>query len=286
MQHPNREYGPSEGDTLGTEVPTQASHSRRRWKLAIVVMLLLASPSILHMLGHLSGVNRGDFATCASNLQGVHLVLVDYVKENGCMFPPLSPEPGVLMFPEEGIPPAHFGGPLRLTCPTIRDAEKGTARYEAAHMETPPFDDQSYFYLGYAVLDDDDVEAFARAYRKKLAEGGTFDEDLVVEDGEGTRVLHRLSSDVRKVWRATGDTHAISPHPARESGPDEPSWAATDIPLLIERDVGHKHPYYEGHPLGAQVMFLRGGIQFVERGTWPMTEKTQRILAKLAELTE
>ena len=45
-------------------------------------------------------------------------------------------------------------------------------------------DDHSYLYLGYMILSDADVKAFADAYRQRLADGLPFDEDLRTSDGE------------------------------------------------------------------------------------------------------
>jgi hypothetical protein len=203
-------------------------------------------------------------------------VFREYAGENRGVFPPLSSQPGVLMFSAEAIPQKEDIGPL-LTCPTIRYAKQPTTG------PASPFDDQSYFYLGYALLNDDAVEAFAQAYRKHIAEGGTFDGDLVVEDGEGTHVLHRLSEGVEEVLRATQDRLSGSPHAYYQ----RPDAVAGDVPLLIERGLGHVDADSDdgkGNRIrGAYVVYLNVGVQFVEHGTWPMTEKTQRILAELAE---
>ncbi len=228
-----------------------------------------------------------DMGVCQGNLKLLRVALEIYAKENEGMYPPLSSQPGVLMFSAEAIPPKISGVPLPLTCPTIRYAEKGTAGHKAAHMQTPPHDDQSYFYLGYAVLDDDDVEAFAKAYRKQIAEGGTFDEDLVVKDDEGTHIIHRLSEDVR---RATLDHYSAPPYHSPGAAPadvplliERDRGPATDVPFLIERDRGHVYTDWDGPPCGANVLYFNSGVRFVKRGTWPLTEKTQRILAELAE---
>jgi hypothetical protein len=158
------------------------------------------------------------------------------------------------MFSPEAIPPTERLA-RHLTCPTMRKAKQPTTG------PASPFDDQSYFYLGYVVLDDDDVEAFAQAYRKQIADGGTFDGDLTVETPNGTKVLHRLRSAV------DGDSENVAP-------------------ILIERDFGHiKIEKVDGRKVrlrGARVVYMNGSVQFVQRGTWPMTEKTQRILAELS----
>ena len=228
-------------------------------------------------------VNKGrpnhEMAVCQGNLRLLEVMLRGYAEENRDMFPPLSPQPGVLMFSAEAIPPERFPGPLPFTCPTMQR----TTGHKATETAAGPYDDRSYFYLGYAVLDDDDVEAFAQAYRKQIAEGGTFDHDLTVETGGDKRVLHRLSVDVKEVWRATGDPNAISPYEGREEYYQVPGVVNADVPVLIERDVGHIYTDWDGRPRGANVLFLNAGVHFVQRGTWPLTEKTQSILAELGE---
>lgn len=190
------------------------------------------------------------------------------------------------MFSPDVVPPNDTLGPSTFTCPTIRYAKHRT---NISDDPSSNYDDQSYFYLGYALLNDDAVEAFAKAYRKQIAEGGSFDEDLVVEDEKGTHVLHRLSDHVDQVLHESSDPYSVSSYEGRDEYDSDythrPGVVGSDIPLLIERDLGHRADKDFGRRRGAFVIFLRHGVQYVESGTWPMTEKTQRILAELAELT-
>jgi hypothetical protein len=252
------------------------------WRPALGAMLGYFNIVLIGLLFvslYSKGRHNLDMAVCANNLKRVHYALREYANESrGSFYPPLSTQSGVLMFPPEGIPQKEDIG-AALTCPTIRYAKQPTTG------PASPFDDQSYFYLGYAVLDDGDVEAFAQAYRKRLAEveridGATFNEDLVVvETGGRTRVLHRLREGVEGVLIGEGAAPG-SDVAASTRGQDE-------IPVLIERDLGHIHTEYIEGPAdrmrGAKVLYLSGDVRFVPRGTWPMTEKTQRILAELAE---
>jgi len=224
------------------------------------------------------GRHSSDNAVCGGNLNQIGRVLrIEYVNEiKGQFYPPLSSQPGVLMFAADEIPKKDVIGPL-LTCPTIRYADQPTTG------PASPFDDQSYFYLGYAVLNDDDVESFAQAYRERLAEiekpeGRAFHEDLVVQIGGRTRVLHRLREGVENVLLA-------------ESAAPTDEVAATariqnEIPVLIERDLGGHIEYLEDSatPIRvAKVLYMSGDVRFVPSGKWPVTEKTQRILAELAK---
>ena len=255
--------------------------ARVLWRPLFGTLLGYLTVALIILLA-LSFFNKGrhnnDMAVCYGNLKRIEIVLREYANEHRGVFPPLSSQPGLLMFPPEAIPPESFTGQLPFTCPTLRHAKPKTS-------DTPelPYGDQSYFYLGYAVLNNDAVEAFAQAYREQVAAGGTFEEDLVVEDGKGPHILHRLAEGVEEVLRASKDTLSVSPHEGREAYYQVPGVVSTDVPLLIERDLGHVYTDWDGPPRGAHVLYLNAGVQFVEHGTWPMTEKTQRILAELAE---
>jgi hypothetical protein len=231
----------------------------------------------------LSVIHRGrmnaDLVVCQNNLRQIEEALKRYADEHVGKYPALSSKSGVLMFTPDWVPPETDLGP-RLTCPNIRNTEK------PATGSASPFDDQSYFYLGYALRSDEAVEAFAKAYRKRIAEGGNFDEDLVVEDSEGKHVVHRLAQGVDEVLRKEHDRLSLSPYEGKGAGYQEmePLTVCDDVPIMIERDLGHVcFDCADGAPRVAHVLFLNSGLRDVARGTWPITEKTQRILAELAE---
>ena len=255
------------------------------WRPALGALFGYVAITLVALLA-LSAFSKGrhswENAVCGNDLKQIGMVLRQYSNEaKGGYFPPLSSQPGVLMFSPEAIADETIRlnvdiGPL-LTCPTTRFADQPTTG------PASPFDDQSYFYLGYAVLNDDDVEAFAKAYHERLAEiespeGGPFNEDLVVQIGGRTRVLHRLRDGVEGVLIAEGVASA-----------DDAAAAArvqSEIPVLIERNLGG-HIEYPGNPPTpvpvAWVLCLSGDVRRVPTGEWPMTEKTQRILAELAK---
>ncbi|MCX5772338.1 MAG: hypothetical protein NTZ09_18980 [Candidatus Hydrogenedentes bacterium] len=243
------------------------------WRPVLGAMLGYFNVALIALLAfslYSKGRHNWDMAVCSNNLKQIGYVLREYANESkGAFYPPLSSQPGVLMFSPEGIPHQDMIAP-RLTCPLIRYAQQPTTG------PASPFDDQSYFYLGYAVRDDDDVQAFAQAYRKQIAKGGTFEGDLVVENSEGTRVLHRLSE---RVWEALRTEGTV---PTNEMS----ALTLSKIPVLIERDLGHINADNEEGPnriRGAWVLYFGDDIRFVQSGTWPITEKTQRILAELAQ---
>ena len=250
---------------------------------AAVTILNVALAICLMLMASCKGRHNADMAVCGDNLKRIDMALKMYSADHEGMYPPLSPQIGVLMFTPEAVPPKNFSGKLPLTCPTIRYGSGPISANLTGDLPESAYDDQSYFYLGYAVLDDDDVEAFAEAYRKQIAAGETFEDDLVVESDGETRVLHRLSENVKEAWRSTQDPHAVSPYEGREEYYRLPGVIIADVPVLIERTSVHVYTDRDGRPRGANVVYLNAGLQFVEPGTWPMTEKTQRILAELGD---
>lgn len=243
-----------------------------------ITLVLLVTLSL-----HTKGRHNLDMAACAGNLRRIEAALDAYAAGNGGRFPPLPPRPGVLMFAPDMLP----GGEellSALTCPTARFAAKGMAAEKAARMGTPPADDQSYYYLGYALRSEAALEAFATAYRRGIAGGGGFTGDLVLEDAGGVHTLHRLAENSREVLRASPDSLAKSPYEGQSPGYHVPC-VTDDVPILIERDLGHRNiDAVDAPPAeGAWVLYLNDGPCFIARGTWPVTEKTQRLLAELAE---
>lgn len=237
---------------------------RKRTRMVMAVIGTMTGCLTIGLIGYLAFTyfstvrDDVDLTACGKNLR--HLdrdVLWKYMGTADGFYPPLSSQRGVLMFSPKAIPSDESIG-ISLTCPTMRKAKKPTTG------PASPFDDQSYFYLGYAVLDENDIEAFAQAYRKQTAVGGTFEGDLAVETAEGTRILHRL----------------------REGAPVNPD-ARRKTPVFIERGFGHvRIETVDGRKVrvrGGRVVYTNGANEFVPLGAWPMTERTQRILAELAQ---
>ncbi len=290
---------------MAVAMSRRASRVRGRvWHIRFIIFLGYVNVALIGLVAFAyfnKGRPNADMVACEGNLRQMQTVLREYREANPGRFPPMSPRPGVLMFTPEAIPPERFPNRfskgLPFTCPTIRSARTLWITPTPDNTESA-YDDQSYFYLGYAVFNDDDVEAFAKAYRKRIAEGGTFDDDLIVEDGNGTRVLHRLSDPVLVQYWVTHQEDKL-PHVTNPIEAFAPSLEGNqvvayqtvgvaptdDVPLLIERDRDHVYTDWgPPAPRGAHVLYAYHGVQFIERGTWPMTEKTQRILAELAEL--
>jgi hypothetical protein len=73
----------------------------------------------------------------------------------------------------------------------------------------------------------------------------------------------------------------------KDSGAHVNSDVQGRIPVFVERDFGHvRIENVDGRKVrvrGGRVVYINGTDKFVPQGTWPMTERTQRILAELAQ---
>lgn len=177
-------------------------------------------------------------------------------------FARLSKTPGRLMHEMEdaAYPNEDFicYAYISLKHPNYKQVRKTADRYTIV-------DDWSYFYLGYEIANDDDMEAFADAYRRTIASGDGFDHDLKVAEGKGKNgsgSLPRLSLKP-------------PPLPADAVRPPLPADFGAHIPVLIER-IRKK----SGE--GGNVLFLDGHYEFIEYpGRWPMTPRTVQCLEEL-----
>ncbi len=215
-----------------------------------------------------------------TNLRTLAIALITYADHD--YWPPLSSEPGRLMFDMDTLYPEHIQDPLLLLSP----ADPIRAQVKSADL-TPAFcfENSSYFYIGYAVWDDETVEAFADAYKKRLEGGLPFDSDLPVD--LPIEKLYRLDEAIRRYGMMT------------YSELNKPKWehlhhARSEIPTLIERPHLYPGPFglYLFAPvplskptLAGTVLYLDGHNEFIRYpGTWPMTEKTISILTILGAM--
>jgi len=206
-------------------------------------------------------------ASCQNNMKQVGLVCKMFANENDGRFPELSPEAGRLMFINQGtrqehpLFPEYLPDMSPLVCPS--DIDAGILKDNSA-LSDPSLlmDDHSYFYLGYVVRNDAEVEAFADAYEQHVSSGNTFDRDLDAPAGTGTGgsdKIYRLREDIERSVRGDADTGLVQ----------------AAIPVLIERPEHHL-------PGGGNVLYMDGHVEFLRYPSkWPMTERTIGILESL-----
>jgi prepilin-type processing-associated H-X9-DG protein len=166
--------------------------------------------------------------------------------------PVLSSEPGRLMMSDTGLYPEYLENPDWLVCP-------GTAEITPA----PFFDDPHFAYLGYLVVNDADVDAFASAYTAEIADDADFSGDLPVTTSYGN-VLFRLRDGVERFL--TSDLNDPT-----DCVPQR------DVPILVEWPDNH-----EGLS-GGHVLYMDGHVEWQPYpGEFPMTEHAITMLAALA----
>jgi prepilin-type processing-associated H-X9-DG protein len=196
-------------------------------------------------------------AHCSNNFPQLWLPCKMFANQSpGAIWPRLSGEAGRLMFREDELYPEYLDNPTKLVCP-------GAAEIDPA----PHFDDQHYLYLGYVLLNDEDVTAFAGAYAAEVAAGGDFTGDLAAATSYAAGdTLLRLRDGVERML--TTDINIPS-----EIG-------AHQIPVMMEWPGNH-----EGL-LGGHVLYLDGHREWHDYpGEWPMTEATVSTLSALASWT-
>lgn len=204
-------------------------------------------------------------SSCQNNLKQMALVCKMFANESkDAVFPELSGTPGRLAPVTEQVYPEIITDPIIMLCPTVENSQKRRDEREKL------VDDESYFYLGYAVTNEEEVALFADAYRERIGRGLSFDDDLPLPEGKGVDgkgKLYRLREGVERLYAENRDA-------------DESFTMQSIIPLMIERPDNHM-------PKGGNVLYMDGHVEFIRYpGQWPMTEKTIGLLLELDAMGE
>lgn len=177
----------------------------------------------------------------------------------------LSPVPGRLMHEFGDV---YAEGHTELPSPYIARRDPKHRDLDFMREFKATVDDSSFFYLGYELTSEAQLEAFADAYRRTIAAGEGFDKDLRVSPGKGKDggdILPRLG---------------LKPPPLPEGvrRPPLPEVRGRNVPVLIERIANNRGR-------GAHVLFLDGHVEFISYpGRWPMTEHCVALLEELDHL--
>ena len=125
-------------------------------------------------------------------------------------------------------------------------------------------DDHSYFYLGYAMMNIEDLEAFADAYTDRIAKELPFDTDLDTPRGK----LYRLRVGVERFFVTD------------LNNPGESAMKQSMIPIIIEPPSHHD-------PMGGNILYLDGHVEFrryIDNGEFPMNKRSMDILRDLSRM--
>ena len=204
-------------------------------------------------------------SACAMNLKQMGLTFKMFANESpGQYFPMLNPRAGHLMFANdnpgmESVYPEYFVDISVLVCP---DDSLPAPLLQKTGLDL--LDYCSYFYLGYVVHSIEDLEAFADAYRDRIAKGLPFDTDLDIPSGK----LYRLREGVEQFFITDPDNPAAT------------AMAQSQIPILIEAPDHHD-------PEGGMVLFMDGHVEFIRyspNGPFPMNKAAMDILKSLSAM--
>ncbi len=199
--------------------------------------------------------------SCQSRMRELGLVLKTYgVNNSDLLLPILSREPGRLMFENStvGIPPIF---PEILTDLTLFYCSSASGPISSEGL-TPKLamDDHTFFYLGYAIRNQAELEAFSEAYKLVIATDASFNAELTGVGGEAV-TLHRIrfltDPETAEFDQLDGSAH---------------------IPVLIERPGNHI-------PRGSNILYADGHVEFIKYGeAWPVTDRAMDVFLELDAL--
>jgi len=196
-----------------------------------------------------------------TNLKQLGLVMKIWANESeGRVFPPLDSRPGHLMMKGDQVFPLYMYDVSFFVSPAHPRAKKLVE--QAVRDPLSIVDDHSYWYLGYAIPNEETGLAFVEAYKSAIAAGKVPDRDL-----KDTRVgdIHRLREGVERYFISD------------INNPETAARAQSEIPVMIERPG-----LQQG---GSSVLFMDGHTEFIEYpGRFPMTEKFVEALQSLDQL--
>ncbi len=125
----------------------------------------------------------------------------------------------------------------------------------------------SYWYIPYATVNEEQMLAFIQAYRRYIEEGKQPPAELEVPEGAGaggSDTLYRLRAGVTDLFIKNVQAPGLS------------AVSQSDIPVIITA------PEPDGE--GAEVLYMDGHVRFVPYGEFPVTENIIAGLKKLDPL--
>ena len=191
------------------------------------------------------------------------LVFKMYANEHKGRFPVIDDRKGNLAPEGEEIFPEYLSDVLVLKCP-------GNVEHTAKRGDTVPemlrqINDQSYFYLGWVVTNEQEGLTLLDAYGSLDVDDR--EKDVQVARGKGTAgstTIYRLREGIERFLI----TDINDPHSS--------ATAQSTLPIMWERPGHHE-------PDGGNVLYMDGHVEFVRYpGKFPMTPKFMDRLIELS----
>lgn len=251
--------------------------SKRVWVTGLVVFIAVIGLAIFQVLRTAELRRLKD---SRSNLLQLGMEITLYAihtgNEKGGLYadkyPALSTEPGILqMDAETGVQ-------------MVQETSEGVTIFiSPAHPQSQAFllraevnpasvvNDESYWYLGYALPDEERGMAFVEWYRERAGQGA-IPSPSVIEQGNVRlrRMIHEVDVDILYRDPQSGEIKAET----LDRFITEP---LSSIPVMIERPG-----LFKG---GGHVLFADGKVQFLDYpGEYPMTREFIEALESLGEL--
>ncbi len=209
----------------------------------------------------------GRRTSCQNNMKQFGLVFKMFENENQrrC-WPVLDPRAGHLSFANEN-PGGQRVYPEYLSDATIMICPNDTRHYALRSTPGPGLlDNGSYYYLGYAIQNIEELRAFSNAYKAHIAAKQPFEDDIDTPNGK----LYRLREGVERFLITDLNNAASS------------AMLQSRIPVLIEPP--------EHSPAGGNILFMDGHVEFIryipnsDASQFPMDKETMNILRSLSEV--
>jgi len=202
-------------------------------------------------------------ASSANNLKQLGLVCKMFANESrGEKWPPLSSERGQLAMKASAIYPEY------LTDPNIYISPAHPDYYDLIDVaESDPLSglrDHSYWYLGYAITDEEQGLELVKQMRVAFEKGETLNADIDAPALDQEQIF-QLREGIERFFITDINNPASS------------ALVQSQLPVMIERPGMHEQ--------GANVLYLDGHVEFIRYpGKFPMTESFIQALESLDDL--
>ncbi len=250
------------------EIHLTRRFAQRAVVIAACTIALVAAVPIVASAQSKGHTKTDHSAVAANHLKQIHQAAKKYGKDNNGHWPPLDDRSAAPTISMKDVYPDYVTDPRLMVNPANVEAASKVAGLPVNASNLPAYwNNGSYWYLGYAMTNEQTGLAFVRAYKAALAHGHVPTGDITVPMGEGDgggSTIFRLRDGV-----GTSFIQNIN-------NPAETEASESEIPVMISRPV-------DG---GGNVLFMDGHVEFMKYpGKFPMTPAFISALESLDHMT-